>query len=207
MTFGRVEPKTPRRRIAMWRGLILLMGIIGIVAAMTHGPAIFGDANDRATGEIVAANKDGDGDGIPDRTETAGWRTQGGGLYITLPNNPDTDDDGLTDGEEAGPLSVNPTWGEAYTGHSDPTKLDSDGDGLDDATERDGGFNAWAKDSDDDRLDDLVEIEYGSDPLITNADGDHLDDAEEMRNGNDPNVYDLTGENASRAFRRRCHRR
>ncbi len=200
MTFRRVKPQTRRRRLAVSGGLILLVVIIGIVAVMTHGPAIVGDADDRTTGDFVALNKDGDGDGISDRAETSGWRTQGGGIHITDPNNPDTDGDGLSDGEEAGPLSVNPTWGEVYAGRSDPTKLDSDGDGLDDATERDGGFNAWAKDSDGDGLDDLVEIEFGSDPLITNADGDHLDDTEEMRDGSDPNIYDLTGGEASAAL-------
>jgi len=200
MTFRRVKPKTRRRLLAVSGAFILLILTIGIVVRMTLAPTIFGEGHGLITEDTATSNADGDGDGIPDRVETSGWRTHGGGVYRTDPNSPDTDADGLSDGEEAGPVSATPTGGEAYAGHSDPTERDSDGDVLDDATEHDGGFNAWAKDSDGDGLDDLVEIEFGSDPLIGNSDNDHLDDSEEMSAGNDPNLYDLTPGQAGAAF-------
>jgi hypothetical protein len=200
MTFRRVKPKTRRRRLAVSSGLILLFVVIGIVAAITRGPAIVGDSDDRTTGGIVEPNKDGDGDGISDRAEVSGWLTQGGSVYRTDPDDPDTDHDGLADGDEAGSIRLNSSGEAEHLGLSDPTKVDSEGDGLDDATERDGGFDAWAKDSDADGLDDLVEIEFGSDPLSVNADGDHLDDAEEESEGSDPTLYDLTGGEAGAAL-------
>src|SRR5262245_25316431 len=43
---------------------------------------------------------DRDGDGLPDSVEIAGWRNAAGGPFITQPLDPDSDDDGLTDGEE-----------------------------------------------------------------------------------------------------------
>ena len=55
---------------------------------------------------------DTDGDGLPDAVETAGIRLQNGiilrdvdssGLIFTDPTNPDTDGDGLLDGEEIDP--------------------------------------------------------------------------------------------------------
>ena len=47
---------------------------------------------------------DTDGDGIPDITETDGFRDGMGHWYYTDPNDPDSDSDGLSDGEEAGKL-------------------------------------------------------------------------------------------------------
>ena len=43
---------------------------------------------------------DRDGDGIPDHIETDGWRNASGGPYKTNVLDPDSDSDGLTDGEE-----------------------------------------------------------------------------------------------------------
>ena len=47
---------------------------------------------------------DTDGDGLPDVTESDGFRDGFGHLYWTDPNDPDSDGDGLSDGEEAGEL-------------------------------------------------------------------------------------------------------
>lgn len=61
---------------------------------------------------------DDDDDGLPNKDEPA---------YGTDPNNPDTDGDGLLDGEEAGQAMD--------TGCPDPASSDSDGDGLDDGVD------------------------------------------------------------------------
>lgn len=67
---------------------------------------------------------DRDGDGLPDETELAGANP-------TDPEDPDTDDDGLLDGEED--LNRN---GQLDEGETDPNRADSDGDGAPDGAEQ-----------------------------------------------------------------------
>ncbi len=111
-------------------------------------------------------NIDTDGDGIPDRLETAGMVTKNGTVIFTDPNNPDTDVDGISDGEEMDMeckvekriaylnsgqeyLFDDPTdyvlmpngkiRGEIsfiyFDYYSDPTKIDTDDDGVPDASD------------------------------------------------------------------------
>src|SRR5690349_5055312 len=54
--------------------------------------------------------------------------------YLTDPLKADTDGDGLKDGQEVNGVTIN-----GITSHSDPLKADTDGDGLDDGTE----VNGW----------------------------------------------------------------
>lgn len=77
---------------------------------------------------------DNDGDGIPDYYERNGMRIQTGELIYTDPNNPDSDGDGLLDGEEIKHIS-SPNNIYCFIMKSDPNKKDSDGDGLNDDTE------------------------------------------------------------------------
>ena len=97
---------------------------------------------------------DTDGDGIPDITETTGFRDGFGNWYYTDPENSDTDGDGLPDGEEAGGLAE-------YDGKkyfqllSDPTKADSDGDFLSDFEEYELGTNPLSEDTDRDGISDF----------------------------------------------------
>ena len=189
---GHAARRTPR---ALW--LVLVAAIVAAVVAaavVADVPGRLDSKSEPTPTESADLNRDSDGDGIADRLESAGWRTQNGRVFVTDPENPDTD------GEEAGPRSSNPNLQGAFQGVSDPTKVDSDSDLLDDASELDGGFDPWATDTDGDGLDDFEEIEFGSDPLDANVDGDHLNDAEELREGSDPNVYDLTGKQAAHAF-------
>ena len=71
-------------------------------------------AADSTTFTVVPDPNDPDGDGLPTTQE---------GPIGTNPNDPDTDDDGLSDGAE-----VN-------THHTDPLNPDTDGDGLKDGAE------------------------------------------------------------------------
>jgi hypothetical protein len=65
--------------------------------------------------------------------------------------------------------------------------LDSDGDGLSDAVERQLGTDPLNPDSDRDGLSDYEEIcVYGTDPLNPDSDGDGFLDGEEVRNGYNP---------------------
>ena len=50
----------------------------------------------------IGSTEDTDGDGLPDLVETAGMRDQYGEIWTTNPNNPDSDGDGISDGEEMG---------------------------------------------------------------------------------------------------------
>ncbi|KTG18776.1 hypothetical protein AUR66_18150, partial [Haloferax profundi] len=69
--------------------------------------------------------------------------------------------------------------------------VDTDGDGLTDATERNIGTNRSLPDTDGDGLGDEREHrEIGTDPTTVDTDGDRLDDAREVELGTDPTVTD-----------------
>ena len=109
---------------------------------------------------------DGDGDGVPDDEEAQ---------YGTDPSNPDTDQDGLTDGEEINDWGTNPI---------DP---DTDDDGLTDGEEIDLGTNPGSGDTDGDGLGDADEVDRGTDPRDPDTDGGGVPDGVEVDNGTDPN--------------------
>ena len=137
---------------------------------------------------------DSDGDGLWDSNETT---------HNTDPLDPDSDDDGLSDGEEV------LDWG------TDPNSADSDLDGLSDGDEVNTyGTNPLDDDSDDDGLSDGDEINiYGTDPTVYDADADNdgfywfadCDDdnssvypgAVEILDGVDQNCNDMTDEGFS----------
>lgn len=93
---------------------------------------------------------DSDFDGLPDAVEIAGIRTQNGSVIRGCDyTNPDTDGDGLLDGEEINPTPIRhiipdfaidttiygplpPEEAYCFVAQSDPTLVDSDGDGLED---------------------------------------------------------------------------
>jgi hypothetical protein len=94
------------------------------------------------------------------------------------PNDPDTDDDGLLDGQE---VQKN-DWDWCYTG-TDPLKVDTDGDGIGD----------WSDDEDGDTLINGDEWKYNNgvpvgwtDPQGADTDGDSVLDGYEV-NGNPKN--------------------
>ncbi|HNS51081.1 MAG TPA: hypothetical protein PKO09_07850 [Anaerolineae bacterium] len=147
------------------------------------------------------AYEDYDGDGIVDPGETD-------------PNDPDCDDDGLTDGEEVSTFGSDPwstetdgdTLGdflEVHTTHTKPAVADSDADGLrDDAEDLDrdgvldpGETDPTLADTDEDGLTDGEERTAGNDgyvtdPRLADSDGDGLKDAEEAAAGTDPTKAD-----------------
>ena len=97
----------------------------------------------------VAVDIDTDGDGILDRYET------NTGIYVsptdtgTDPNNPDTDGDGLSDGDEV------------YIYHTNPNIKDTDGDGFDDGFEVFTGFDPASASSTPDVLSAVLPaVEY-----------------------------------------------
>ena len=77
---------------------------------------------------------DSDTDGLPDVFETAGMKLPTGKIISTKIDKPDSDDDGLLDGEE-----VTYTINNGYVKFklvSDPNKIDGDFDGIEDKTDK-----------------------------------------------------------------------
>ena len=121
-------------------------------------------------------------------------------FYETDPNDADTDDDGLNDGDEVNVHGTSPTVAdtdgdglsdgvEVNTHGTNPTVADTDGDGLSDGAE----VNTHATDpldpdTDDDGLSDGDEVNvHGTDPLDADSDDDGLSDGDEVNvYGTDP---------------------
>ncbi len=102
----------------------------------------------------VPPEHDGDLDGLSDALE----RTLG-----LDPRDPDSDDDGVPDGE-----------------------VDLDDDGLTNLEEAALGTDPLAADSDGDLLDDGAEVVLGTDPLDADSDGGGRGDGDEVAEGSDP---------------------
>ncbi len=99
----------------------------------------------------------------------------------TDPNDADSDDDGLTDGDEVNLYYTDPLISDY--------DLDSDGDSLTNVEEVDiHETDPNDSDSDDDGLTDGEEINtYSTDPNDSDSDDDGFSDYEEVLNGTDPN--------------------
>ncbi|TFC75816.1 hypothetical protein E3T23_14815 [Cryobacterium cheniae] len=138
---------------------------------------------------------DSDDDDLHDKHETSGWLSTRGAVYRTDPMDPDTDDDGLTDGDEAGPAIYDPGKGIEFGAFSSPLIPDTDEDGLSDTAEADLSLDAFDHDSDGDELEDGREVEHlGTAPDVADTDGDGFDDGYEVENqesqGLDPLWFD-----------------
>jgi outer membrane protein OmpA-like peptidoglycan-associated protein len=111
------------------------------------------------TGENCKSDRDKDGLGKCDEEKIG-----------TDPKNPDTDGDGLNDGEEYLNYKTN------------PLVADTDGDGLNDGSEVNNyKTNPLVADTDGDGLNDGQEVNtYKTDPLNADTDGDGLNDGQEV---------------------------
>lgn len=139
----------------------------------------------------VSTNDDPDRDGLTNSQERE---------YGTDPNDPDTDNDGLKDGEEVLTYGTSPVDydsdsdgikdGEEVTKYgTDPKDVDTDNDGLKDGEEISSyGTDPKSADTDGDGLNDKEEvINYNTDPRNPDTDSDGLSDYSEIRNyGTDP---------------------
>ncbi len=133
---------------------------------------------------LMGPLNDRDNDGLTNEEE----ETEG-----TNPLKPDTDEDGLTDGDEVHlygtlPLEADSDddglddYEEVMTYTTMPRCNDSDADGLLDGEEiNDYGTDPLDRDSDNDLLFDGEEVNtYGTEPLIDDTDGDGLTDGAEI---------------------------
>lgn len=131
--------------------------------------------------------------------------------FGTDPKNPDTDGDGLSDGDEVKKYRTNPlrsdTDGDGLSDgdevlkyHTDPLKWDTDGDGLSDGDEVLKYHTDPLKvDTDGDGLSDGDEVlKYHTDPLKYDTDGDGLSDGDEvLKYRTDPLKADTDGDGLS----------
>jgi hypothetical protein len=118
----------------------------------------------------------------------------------------DSDDDGLTDGEEAD-LGTDPSDpdtdddgaldGDEVDAGTDPFDPDTDDDGLSDGDEAAAGSDPTDTDSDDDGITDGDEAAAGTDPTDADTDDDGLSDSEEADAGTDPTEPDTDGDGVS----------
>ena len=146
------------------------------------------DPNDPSVPADTTLFTDTDGDGLTDDEETE---------LGTDPNSADSDNDGLSDGQEVLVYDTDPgnsdsdgdglSDGDEVTIHqTNPNSSDTDADGIDDGTEVMMGLNPRNPDTDGDGLVDGTEILIGTDPTSFDTDGDGLSDGIEYRNGFDP---------------------
>lgn len=187
---------------------------------LVNGGLDASSSGDATPSESAAARVDSDGDGLFDDQESEGWRTKDGSVFKTDPFSADTDSDGLTDLEEAGPLLAESDSDEpVYQGLSNPLKTDSDDDGLGDKTETLGWADTAGKtyitnpinpDTDGDGLfdgleageatnDDAGNVAYAiiADPMKVDSDDDGLSDLEELDEGTDLFAKDSDGDGLS----------
>jgi len=143
--------------------------------------------------------KDTDHDGLSDASEKE---------YGTDPKNPDSDGDGLTDGDEVRKHRTNPLKtdsdgdgladnNEVSIYRTDPLKADTDGDVLNDGVEvTQYKTDPIKADTDSDGLTDSDEInKYRIDPLKADSDSDGLNDGDEvMKYKSDPLKSDADGD-------------
>jgi|GEM_PF-4855175 len=138
--------------------------------------------SDQSVGSVVV-DPDTDGDGLSNIFET------NTGIYVsptntgTKPNDDDSDDDGLTDGEEI------------LTFTTDPNIPDTDGDGLTDGNEVDvHSTNPVLADTDTDGLLDGEEVNtHTTNPLAKDTDADGYWDGYEIANSSLPTDTESPG--------------
>lgn len=149
---------------------------------------IYNDINKK-----IDIETDSDNDGIADYYEEN--MVMFNGVTIKLDKyNPDSDSDGVLDGEEVVELN--------YQYNSDKTKVivtgklmsnplneDTDEDGISDEEESIIGTDPKDSDTDNDRLTDGFEYTYWYDPLEEDVDGDGRSDLKEYQDGTDPYMY------------------
>src|SRR5512135_1321044 len=82
------------RRIIMSRRALRIVLILSMVLSLLPPMSpVYADTN-------PFPSPDFDSDGLSNAMETGGWYNLAGGPFVTNPNDADSDNDGLTDGEE-----------------------------------------------------------------------------------------------------------
>lgn len=127
-------------------------------------------------GLAQATPADKDNDGLSNTAEAS---------LGTNPLDEDSDDDGLSDGDEV------------LKYHTDPSRLDTDRDGSYDGEEIAAETKPLDPDSDDDGLEDGFEASLATNPLDLDTDDDGAWDGEEVIAGTEADIADTDGDGAS----------
>jgi hypothetical protein len=137
--------------------------------------------------EWVTEGADTDGEGIIDINEAIGWD-----VNVTDANGTYTihvtSDPNRMDTDSDG-LNDRDEWN-WFTNSSDPRSVDTDGDGVSDLVELLWDYDLLSYDTDGDGLDDGAELMFNSDPKDDDTDDDGLNDKEEFELNSDPNNTD-----------------
>lgn len=91
----------------------------------------------------------------------------------TSPIDADSDDDGLTDGQEVQLAGTNPLVADDFS----EVDTDLNADGIDDSIGLSIGISFYESDNDGDGLNNAEELELGTNLLVADTDGDGIDDA------------------------------
>jgi len=157
-------------------------------AGIDLGPSATQTAAFNQTAAAAIGQQDDDGDGLTNQQEAE---------LGTNPQNPDTDNDELSDGDEVNRHGTNPLNPDTDTDEltdgdeglrrgTDPKNPDTDCDGLRDGEEVRLGTDPKNPDTDGDGLNDSDEVRRGTSPLKPDTDGDGLNDGDEVRFGTNP---------------------
>jgi hypothetical protein len=174
--------------IPPWMGVTLVIGFLGLCLLFLvpfNNMQVAASATQTASFELTQAVLSGEGDSDSDGLINSEEIRIG-----TDPLKPDTDEDGLLDGEEASTYTTNPLvpdtdndglrdGDEVKIYKTDPHNADTDSDLLNDGDEIDRGTNPITPDTDQDTLGDGAEVDIGTDPLQQDTDKDNLLDGQE----------------------------
>ncbi|MGV6938643.1 S-layer homology domain-containing protein [Paenibacillus sp. CMM36] len=142
------------------------------------------DTDKKSKKNKIDTKLDSDKDGLSDYKEE---------MIGTDKLKPDTDGDGLTDGQEVNLIGTNPLKIDTDGNGVNDGDEDSDGDGLTNAEEVKLGTNPGNKDTDFDGWDDAYELKKGTNPLEADSDHDGLKDSIEEKLKMDPLNPDTNG--------------
>ena len=148
------------------------ISVDGAVVRYTPNTTFFGEdtftyqitdkSGDSSTATVrITVLEDSDGDNVSNLAEAENG---------TNPNNPDTDGDGKTDGEEGTADSD----GDGIIDALEASNKDADNDGVPD--EQDSSNTDGTNDTDGDGISNSVEVTRGTDPLKADTDGDGKND-------------------------------
>ncbi|MEP2059071.1 MAG: gliding motility-associated C-terminal domain-containing protein, partial [Maribacter litoralis] len=123
---------------------------------------------------------------ISEDTDNDGLTNNEEAALGTDPNDPDSDGDGINDGQEVNVDTTDPLDDCDHVGGTPLGTSDCDDDGLSTDEETAMGTDPNSPDTDNDGLTDGEEVDLGTDPLNPDSDGDGINDGQEVLDNTNP---------------------